>query len=142
VRRRFRRGFDWLFNLIRRGRTTAVLSLAAVALAVALGGAVVLQLFHLSRDGEDLTFGQALWEAMIRTLDPGQLDVLSGSSDAASRWGFAIAALVLTLLGVLLVASLISIINNSVGAWVERSSRGRSQAPRSSSHRDFIVMLG
>ncbi|MFZ4434037.1 MAG: CASTOR/POLLUX-related putative ion channel [Microthrixaceae bacterium] len=119
-----------------------MLLLALVALGAAFAGAVAFRVFHLSRDGEDLDFPQALWESMIRTLDPGQLDIFASGGNRSERWGFAIVALILTVLGVLLVASLISVINNSVSSWVERSARGRGRPPRRNAHRDYIVMLG
>ena len=55
---------------------------------------------------QELGFGETLWSSLLRTLDPGTMGGDEGS-------GFRVAMLVVTIGGVILVASLISVISNA-----------------------------
>jgi hypothetical protein len=112
------------------GTPHAVGLLALAAVAVAVAGALAILLLELGTRGRPLGNAEAVWESLIRTLDPGQLalDDVAGASGAARRWGFAIVALFITLAGLLLVSSLVSIINNNVERAIERADLGRARS--------------
>lgn len=120
----------WAVEHLRLGTPYSVLLLLVAAVAVALGGALLILLLELGSANQPLRGGEALWESLIRTLDPGQLalDDVTGSDGGAKRWGFAVVALLVTLGGLLLVSSLVSIINNNVERTIERADLGRARA--------------
>ena len=125
---------EWLLK--HPGRL--VLALAAAAAAVAFGAALAFLAFGLSPDERsELTPRQAIWEALQRTMDPGQLSNAHG--------GFGIAALLTTLVGLVLITTLISLVNNQVQQRVDRVKRGREPVrvpDRSAQNVPYYVVLG
>ena len=97
--------------------------IAIVALAVVI--------FGLHPENETLNYPEAFWASMLRTLDPGTMGQDRGV-------GFRAAMLVVTLGGIILVASLISIISNSFNNRVDDLRKGRSRVLES----DHTVILG
>jgi hypothetical protein len=79
--------------------------------------AVVANLTFAGGTGE--SFGEELWQAMLRTLD-------SGSFAADTAWPTRSVALLVTLAGIFLAGSLIGLIANAVDQKVEELRKGRS----------------
>lgn len=76
-------------------------------------------------------FWEALWSSLLRTLDPGTMGADEGR-------GFRIAMLIVTIGGIVLVASLISVISSAFNTRVEDLRKGRSLVLES----DHTVILG
>lgn len=121
VRERFRYWFD---NVMARG-TIAVMGLLGLATVVfiAFVALVVITfgLFPVSDGGEDTqSFFEVLWGNLMRTLDPGTMGGDQG-------WGFRATMLVVTIGGLIMVASLIGIISGAFDSKVNELRKGRSR---------------
>ena len=114
---RFRYWFD---NVMSRGTIAlmGLLGLATVALVLLVSGLVwVFRAFP--DDAGDGDFIDILWGGLMRTLDPGTM-----GGDAG--WGFRLLMLVITIGGLVIVASLIGIVSGAFDAKVEELRKGRS----------------
>ena len=132
VRDRFRYWFD---NIMSRG-TIAVMGLLGVAtlafIAVVAFLVVIFDFFPAQTDADDEpTFFEVLWGNLMRTLDPGTMGGDQG-------WGFRAAMLVVTIGGLIMVASLIGIISGGFDRKVEDLRKGRSRVLES----DHTLILG
>lgn len=129
LRDRFRYWFD---NVMSRG-TVAVMGLLALAtVAFIVVVAFVVVLFGLFPRGEhSLTFFEVLWGNLMRTLDPGTMGGDEG-------WEFRAAMLVVTIGGLIIVASLIGIISGGFDAKVADLRKGRSRVLET----DHTLILG
>jgi voltage-gated potassium channel Kch len=125
---RFRYWFD---NVMSKGLIALVglLALASVAFIAIISLVVVI--FGLFPTGGTLDFGEAFWGSLMRTLDSGTM----GGDEGA---GFRAAMLIVTIGGVILVASLISIISSAFDSRVEELRKGRSKVLES----DHTLILG
>lgn len=122
----------WFDNVMARG-TIAVMGLLGVATLVFIAFiALVVILFGLVPAGDDnFTYFEALWGNLMRTLDPGTMGADSG-------WGFRAAMLVVTIGGLIMVASLIGIISSAFDRKVEELRKGRSRVLET----DHTLILG
>ena len=131
ISERFRYWFD---GYMSRG-TIALVGLLALAtfLFVLVMGAIVAFVDGLSPAGEEDSwdFGESLWASLMRTLDPGTMGGDQGP-------GFRAAMLVVTIGGLIVVASLIGIISGAFDAKVEELRKGRSRVLEN----DHTVILG
>ncbi|GAA3740355.1 lipoprotein [Leifsonia bigeumensis] len=132
LRDRFRYWFD---NIMARG-TIAVMGLLGVAtllfIAVIALVVVVFGFFPPQETGDDdPTFFEILWGNLMRTLDPGTMGTDRG-------WGFRAAMLVVTIGGLIMVASLIGIISSAFDRKVEDLRKGRSRVLEA----DHTLILG
>ena len=128
----FKSQFFYRFdNLMSRG-LIALIGLLALASLVFVGVISALVVcFKLFPPGRELSFLEVFWGSLLRTLDPGTM----GQDDGA---GFRLAMLVITLSGVILVASLIGVISTAFNSKVEQLRKGRSHVLES----DHTVILG
>ncbi len=129
---RFRYWFDgWM----SRGPVAliALLGLATVALVLVMSGLVwVFTLFgQYPDDNPDMSPVEILWGNLMRSID-------SGAMGGDTGWGFRILMLVLTLGGLIIVASLIGIISGGFDAKVEDLRKGRSRVLET----DHTLILG
>ena len=92
---------------------------------------LIVSLFHWLPDHQQPTFGEIAWLALLRTLDAGTM-----AGDAGL--GFRAAMFVVTIFGVILVATLIGIISNALSNRVELLRKGRSDVLES----NHTVILG
>jgi hypothetical protein len=125
----------WFDGVMARGTIALMGLLALVSLAfIAIVALVVvlLQWFPTS-DGEaqPIDFWEALWGNLMRTLD-------SGTMGGDTGYGFRAAMLVVTIGGVILVASLIGIISSAFDSKVEDLRKGRSRVLE----QEHTVILG
>lgn len=131
---RFRYWFD---NWMSRGTIAlmALLGLATVLLVVVVGGIAVIALALVpdkyNQFGEDFGPGDVFWGALMRTLDPGTMGADQG-------WLFRLLMLIITIGGLIIVASLIGIISGAFDAKVEELRKGRSKVLE----RDHTLILG
>jgi len=126
---RFRYWFD---NWMSRGTLAlmALLGIATIVLVLVVG--VVVAVFRQTpEDDPERSFGDILWGNLMRTLDPGTM-----GGDAG--WGFRIFMLIITIGGLIIVASLIGIISGGFDSKVEELRKGRSKVLE----KDHTLILG
>lgn len=113
--------------------TIAAMGLLAVATVVFIAVvALVVVLFKFFPRGDDSqTFFEVLWGNLMRTLDPGTMGADQG-------WEFRAAMLVVTVGGLIIVASLIGIISSAFDSKIEDLRKGRSRVLES----DHTLILG
>ena len=92
---------------------------------------LVVVIFGLFPEEQKLDFAEAFWATMLRTLDPGTMGGDTGP-------GYRIAMLIVTLTGLVLVASLIGIVANAFNEKVEDLRKGRSRVIE----KDHTLILG
>ena len=119
VRQRFQYQFD---NLMSRG-TPAMIGMLFVfsLIIVIIAGAVISATGFVQEgfEGPRLSFGEAMWESLMRTLDSGTMGGDTGS-------GFRAVMLFVTLGGIFVVSALIGVLNNAIEGQMERLRKGRS----------------
>ena len=101
------------------GTKGMILMLAGVTVALIFVVSFVEAIARVQIDGKELSFPEALWLSMLRTMDPGTM----GGDEGAF---FRAASLVVTIGGVLVVASLIGLLANGIADKVAELRRGRS----------------
>ena len=125
----------WFDGIMSRGVVALVglLGLASLAFIAIVSLLVLVFRLYPRPDGhrQDLSFGEALWSSLLRTLDPGTM----GGDEGI---GFRGAMLVVTIGGVILVASLISVISSAFNSRVEDLRKGRSRVLES----EHTLILG
>jgi len=131
---RFRYWFD---NWMSKG-TIALMALLGVAtvVLVLVVGAITWVVVGLLPDkynsfGEDYTPWDIFWGGLMRTLDPGTMGGDQG-------WVFRILMLIITIGGLIIVASLIGIISGAFDSKVEELRKGRSKVLE----KDHTLILG
>jgi hypothetical protein len=122
---------DRIDRALVRGQINVIFWLGGAALLLALTAALVVSLLHLAVAGHHPSFSEAFWQSLVRTIDPGQI--------TEDRAGFAFIGLIITIGGLLLISTLISLVNNRIERRVEGIRRGRDPIPPRSDH---IVLLG
>lgn len=115
-RRRFRYWFD---NTLSSGTKVMVLWLTVATVGLILVVSLASTVAGVRADGVELSFGEALWSNLMRTLDPGTMGDDVG-------WPLRLASLTATVGGILIVSSLIGLLANGINARVAELRRGRS----------------
>lgn len=121
----------WFDNVMSRGLLGLIGLLGLTSLAFIAVVALIVVLFRLFPPDNDMSYPEAFWSSLLRTLDPGTM----GGDQGA---GYRIAMLIVTIGGLFLVASLIGIISNSFNERVESLRKGRSRVLESG----HTVILG
>jgi len=119
----FRQKFKYRFdNLMSRGTPAMVVMLFVLSLTVIVFAAAVISGFSLHQaDATDrLSFGEAFWESLMRTLDSGTMGGDTGT-------GFRLIMFLVTLGGIFVVSALIGIISNGLEDQMDHLRKGRSQ---------------
>lgn len=116
LRQRFRYWFD---NTLSSGTTAMILWLTVATVILILVVATGAAIAEVSAEGSELSFGEALWSTLMRTLDPGTMGGDVG-------WPLRIASLAATLGGILIVSSLIGLLASGISDRVAELRRGRS----------------
>src|SRR5688500_1256823 len=94
----------------------AILSLILIAIAAA-----VLTLLSIAPEGAGpLDFGEAMWAALMRTLDAGTMGADAG-------WAFRVVMLAVTLGGIFVVATLIGVLSSGIEGKLDELRKGRSE---------------
>jgi len=128
LRQRLRYQFDtWM----SRGTPAMIFMLFALSVAIIVVAGAVITLTGISQDSTRLTFGEAVWESLMRTLDPGTMGQDTGS-------GFRAVMLGVTLGGIFIVSALIGVLNSAIQGQIERLRKGRSRVLESG----HTVILG
>lgn len=118
VAERLRYAFD---KTMAAGPIALIGWLAAVSLLVIMVVGLFLSVVEVAPEGgEPLGFVEAVWESLMRTLDPGTM-----GGDAG--WGFRLVMLSVTLFGIFIVSALIGVISAGVDSKLESLRKGRSR---------------
>ena len=128
ISERFRYWFD---GFMARGTIALIGLLAVVTALFILVITAVVVLVGNGPDDKPGEFGETLWNSMLRTLDPGTMGGDTGTV-------FRLYMLVITLGGLIVVASLIGIISGAFDSKVEELRKGRSKVLES----DHTLILG
>ena len=130
VTERFRYWFD---TVMSKGLIALIGLLGVITLVfVLIIGAIVALIPALSPpDDKDFDFGEALWASLMRTLDPGTMGGDQGP-------GFRAAMLLVTIVGLIIVAGLIGVVSNAFDGKVESLRKGRSKVLEE----DHTLILG
>lgn len=122
----------WMDEQFSRGTGTLILWLGALSLSVIVLAGIVISLFKIAPGGEGrLTFFEAAWQSLMRTLDAGTMGGDQG-------WAFRIAMFVVTLGGVFIISTLIGVLTSGVESKLESLRKGRSRVLESG----HTVILG
>ena len=126
---RLRYTFD---NYMSRGTIALIGGLGLVSLLIILVAAVILSITRFAQEGsEPLSFGEAAWGSLMRTLD-------SGTMGGDTGWGFRFVMLSVTLGGIFIISALIGVLNNGLEDKLEELRKGRSRVIESG----HTVILG
>ena len=114
---RLRYGFD---NVMSRG-TVALIGLLALGsgIVILVAGVLISALQITQQDGEPLSFSEAAWESLTRTLD-------SGTFGGDTGWVFRLVMLVVTIGGIFVVSTLIGVLSNGLEESIAKLRKGRS----------------
>jgi voltage-gated potassium channel Kch len=114
---RLRYKFD---DLMSRGTSALILALFIATLLMVTIVALFTSLAHITPEGgEPLTFIEAAWLSLMRTLDPG---TMGGDAGWAFRWSM----LFVTVGGIFVVSMLIGILTTGLESKLEDMRKGRS----------------
>lgn len=113
--------FHYFFdNLMSAGAVAVVTALGLFSLVIILIAGTVISLFKISFNGnKGITFIEASWQSMLRTLDAGTMGNDTG-------WPLRIVMILVTLGGVFVVSTFIGIIGNAIQEKIESLRQGRS----------------
>ncbi len=129
LRERARYAFD---NTLAKGTVALIAWLAVVSLLgiLLIAGLVVLLGVHPA-GGEELSFAEAAWGNLMRTLDAGTMGGDEG-------WGFRIWMFLVTLLGIFILSTLIGVLSSGLEGQLDALRKGRSRVVE----RDHTIILG
>lgn len=114
---RLRYAFD---KSMSAGTVALIGWLALVSLALILLAGLVLALTGIhAAGGEKLTFGEAAWQSLMRTLDAGTMGGDEG-------WPFRVVMFLVTLAGVFIVSGLIGVLTSGLESKMDELRKGRS----------------
>ena len=121
-------------NVMARGTVAIIGLLGLVTFIFVLVVAAILEIFTILPAGDkpsQYPFAEAIWQNMLRTLDPGTM----GGDEGA---GYRAASLIITIVGIFVVASLIGIISSAFDGKVEDLRKGGSRVLE----KDHTLILG
>jgi len=119
----FRQRLQYQFdNLMARGTPAMIAMLFVLSLIVVMIAGAVISITGFVQEGETghLSFSEATWESLMRTLDSGTMGGDTGT-------GFRLVMLFVTLGGIFVVSALIGVLNNAIESQMEHLRKGRSQ---------------
>ncbi len=132
LRERLRYSFDnWMSR--GTGAIMALLGLATVVFVLALGllAWVALRVWPDGKNEPGADPSDLLWNSLMRTLDPGTMGGDEG-------WMFRVLMLLVTIGGLIIVASLIGIVSGAFDAKIDDLRKGRSRVIED----DHVLILG
>jgi K+/H+ antiporter YhaU regulatory subunit KhtT len=108
-------------NTFSRGTGALILWLAILSLVIIVVAGLVVSLLKIPvGDAGPVSFGEAAWESLMRTLDAGTMGGDTG-------WGFRIAMLFVTIGGVFVISTLIGVLTSGVESKLDDLRKGRSR---------------
>ncbi|HNT54545.1 MAG TPA: NAD-binding protein [Anaerolineaceae bacterium] len=129
----FRERFQyWMDNQFSRGTGALILWLGILSLAViVVAGGIISLLGIAPAEGERLSFLEAAWQSLMRTLDAGTMGGDEGT-------GFRLIMFLVTLGGIFVISMLIGVLTSAVEGKLEDLRKGRSRVLET----NHIVILG
>lgn len=126
----------WFDNYMSKGTIALIGGLFAISAIIIFSAAAVISIGNINQQesndpSERLSFGEAAWESLTRTLDSG---TFGGDTGAAFR----LVMLVVTFGGVFVVSALIGVINNGLEDKMDELRKGRSRVIES----NHTIILG
>jgi voltage-gated potassium channel Kch len=122
-------------NTLSKGTVAIIGWLALLSLAIVVLASLVLAAMNVGQDPADhehpYGFFEGVWQAMLRTLDPG---VVAGDSG----WQLRLLMLIVTIGGIFIVSILIGTITSGLEARLTELRKGRSRVIE----HDFTLILG
>ena len=108
-------------NLMARGTSAMIGMLFVFSLVIVFIAGAVISITGFVQEGQAgrLSFGEAAWESLMRTLDSGTMGGDTGT-------GFRAVMLFVTLGGVFVVSALIGVLNNAIESQMAQLRKGRS----------------
>ncbi|HLO16447.1 MAG TPA: NAD-binding protein, partial [Anaerolineales bacterium] len=118
-RQRLRYQFD---NLMARGTPALIGMLFLLSLTVIILAAIIISGFgfHQADSADSLSFGEAFWESLMRTLDSGTMGSDTGT-------GFRLIMFFVTIGGIFVVSTLIGVLSNGIEGQMNHLRKGRSR---------------
>lgn len=112
--------WQYLFDTIMSAGTPAMISmLALLSVVVIFIAAAIISIFGINQGDGPLSFGEAAWESLMRTLDAGTMGGDVG-------FGFRLVMFLVTLGGVFVVSTFIGVLGAGVESKLEELRKGRS----------------
>src|SRR5436190_581570 len=99
-------------NTLNSGPMALIAWLGLVSIIVVITAAVYVSIFDIDPQEKNIGFMEALWISLMRTLDPGNLSNDNG-------WSFRMVMLIVTVVGLLIVSTLIGIVNSGIMQLLE-----------------------
>jgi voltage-gated potassium channel Kch len=122
-------------NTLSKGTVAIIGWLALLSLTIVVLASLILAAMRVGQDPEDhehpYGFFEGIWQAMLRTLDPG---VVAGDSG----WQLRLLMLIVTIGGIFIVSILIGTITSGLEARLTELRKGRSRVIEE----DFTLILG
>lgn len=114
---RFRYFFD---NTLSRGTISIITWLALLSFILVLFFGAIYTFSGLNMDGEDkMGFAEALWQSLMRSVDPGTVAGDSG-------WAFRLVGLLVTIGGIFILSTLIGVLSSGLDDKLQELRKGRS----------------
>ena len=108
-------------NTFSRGTGALILWLAILSLVIIVVAGLIVSLLKIPvGDTGPVSFWEAAWESLMRTLDAGTMGGDTG-------WGFRIAMLFVTIGGVFVISTLIGVLTSGVESKLDDLRKGRSR---------------
>ena len=118
LKERIRYKFD---NFMSRGTGSLILGLGVASLVIIILVSLLVVLFGIAPgDGDKVSFIEAFWLSLMRTLDAGTMGGDTG-------WGFRIAMLIVTFGGVFVISMLIGVLTSGIEDKMDELRKGRSR---------------
>jgi voltage-gated potassium channel Kch len=121
-------------NLFSKGTAALILSLFLISLVIIILAALIVTVakLRMTHETTPLTFGEAFWRSLLRTLDAGTMGADTGK-------GFRLVMFLLpTLAGIFIISTLIGVLSSGIEGKLEELRKGRSKVIENSHY----VVLG
>lgn len=111
----------WFDKSMAAGTVSLTGWLTAATLAVILVATLVITALDIANEGEESPdFGEAFWQALMRTMDPGTMAGDTG-------WAYRVVALAVTVAGIFIFSALIGILSSGISDRLAQLRKGRSR---------------
>lgn len=110
----------WVDNIIGKGTPALIIGLGIIFFAVAFITGIFVYLAHISEsDGPSMDFSESFWQSLMHVIDQGTVTGESG-------WAYRIIMFPVSLAGILLVSTLVSILNAGFQVKLDEMKKGKT----------------
>lgn len=110
----------WVDNIISKGTPALIIGLGIVFFAVAFITGVFVYIAHIAEaDGPAMDFSESFWQSLMHVIDQGTVTGESG-------WAYRIIMFPVSIAGILLVSTLVSILNAGFQVKLDEMKKGKS----------------